>query len=261
MYASERHTAIEQQLERDGRVAVVDLARDFDVTTETIRRDLALLEENSRLRRVHGGAVPTARASTLETSIDERRLVRHHEKSAIASRALDAVSPNFRGSIFLDAGSTSAALAVQLPAHLRTSQAHAELVTHSIPVAYELGQRPDPHVTIIGGRVRGVTAAAVGSATVEAISGLRPDLAFIGANGLSADFGLSTPDPDEASVKRAIVKAARLVVLLADSSKLDQDSLVRFAHLSEIDVLVTDEAPGVALAAALADAGVDVWLA
>ena len=87
------------------------------------------------------------------------------------------------------------------------------------------------------------------------------DVAFIGTNGISASFGLSTPDPDEAAVKSAIVRAARRVVVVADAEKLGRELLVSFAPLDAIDVLVTDAAPDAELTAALSDAEVEVWLA
>ena len=109
--------------------------------------------------------------------------------------------------------------------------------------------------------MRGLTAAAVGAQTVDAISRLRPDLAFIGTNGLSATFGLSTPDPDEAAVKRAIISAARRVVVLADADKFDAELLISFARLDDLDILATDAAPGGELAERLEAADVEVWVA
>jgi DeoR family fructose operon transcriptional repressor len=103
-----------------------------------------------------------------------------------------------------------------------------------------------------------VTAAAVGAATVRSIQSLRPDIVFVGVNGVSAGFGLSTPDPEEAAVKEAIVRAARRVVVVADSTKFQQESLVSFAPLDAVDVLVTDRAPDGELADALASSGVEV---
>ena len=93
------------------------------------------------------------------------------------------------------------------------------------------------------------------------IDALRPDVAFVGANALSAEFGLSTPDAEEAAVKRAMVASARRVIAVVDSSKLGDESLTRFALLSEIDVLVTDARPETDLAAALAADDVEVWVA
>ena len=260
MYATERQIAIERQLSSEGRVSVVDLARTFDVTTETVRRDLDALERAGALRRVHGGAVALDRTSTAEIAVAERGMQRGAEKADIATRALAAIPTGFRGSVFVDAGTTTAAFARALGDHLRAVGATAEVVTHSVPIAAELGARGDLALSVIGGRVRGLTAAAVGSSTVRAIESLRPDVAIIGTNGLATPFGLSTPDPEEAAVKQAIVESARRVIVLADSSKAGQEYLVRFGRLEDIDVVVTDAPLPEDLADALAVAGAEVWL-
>jgi DeoR family fructose operon transcriptional repressor len=258
VYATERHELIEQRLVTVGRVSVVDLARTFDVTTETIRRDLDHLEQSGLLRRVHGGAVALERRSTTEPSLSQRALRHAAGKTAIARRALDALEPGAPTSVFIDAGTTTAAVATALAQHPPTHP--VEIVTHAIALAPHLAEIPQVSLTVVGGRVRGLTAAAVGADTVRAISTFRPDVAFVGTNGISAGFGLSTPDPDEAAVKTAIVRAARRVVVVADHAKFDDELLVSFAGLADIDVLVTDAAPGPVLASALADADVEVWL-
>jgi DeoR family fructose operon transcriptional repressor len=259
VYATERRAVIERMILDDGRVSVLDLADRFDVTTETVRRDLDQLEATGSLRRVHGGAVAPDRESTAEPSIAQRLQRQGAAKTAIARRAITAIGPDFRGSVFLDAGTTTNAVAAQLAPRL--SMAEIEVVTHSLTLAHALAAVPGASLTIIGGRVRGVTAAAVGADTVRAIEAIRPDVAFVGTNGVSSEFGLSTPDPDEAAVKRAIVRAARRVVVVADADKLGRELLVGFAPLSDIDVLVTDAAPDANLSAALAEADVEVWLA
>ncbi|MDD7962673.1 DeoR/GlpR family DNA-binding transcription regulator [Microbacterium thalli] len=258
MYATERQQLIERMLADDGRVAVVDLAARFDVTTETVRRDLAALEEAGALRRVHGGAVSPERTSTAEPSVAERSLRRSEAKERIARRALAAL-PTGAGSIYLDAGTTTAALAAALVA--RTSPSGCEVVTHSMTIAHSLAGVSGIGLTAIGGRVRGLTAAAVGSDTVAAIGRLRPDVAFLGANGIAVVAGLTTPDPEEAAVKRAVVAGARRVIVLADADKFEAELLVSFADLSDLDVVVTDRDPGTALSRALRDADVEVWIA
>lgn len=260
MYAMERQQLIERELREVGRVSVIDLARRFDVTTETVRRDLDRLEGTGSLRRVHGGAVGIDRASTAESSLTDRRERRGDAKRAIAAEAAGLLGADFRGSIFLDGGTTPAAVAAMLPAALDAGSG-VEVVTHSLEAAHLLAGEERLSLTTIGGRVRGVTAAAVGAHTVRTIGQLRPDIAFVGTNGLSAGFGLSTPDPDEAAVKTAIIQSARRVVLVADAAKFGEELLVRFARLDEIDVLVTDAAPPAPLAEALADADVEVRVA
>lgn len=260
MYAMERQEAIEGMLLVDGRVSVTGLARRFGVTTETVRRDLDALERSGSLIRVHGGAIAPDRQSTTETSLGERASQRGAQKHAIARRALAAIGAGFRGSVFLDAGTTTGAIADLLPARLAEQGGHADVVTHALSMAGLLADTDRISLTVIGGRVRSVTSAAVGAHTVAAVNALRPDIAFIGTNGVSSGFGLSTPDPEEAAVKQAIVRAARRVVVVADGTKFDRELLVGFASLADIDVLVTDTPPAGDLAAALGEAGVEVWL-
>ena len=261
MYAMERQELIERLLLDEGRVSVMELARRFEVTTETVRRDLDQLERTGALRRVHGGAVTRERDSIAEPTLAERSQRRSAAKSAIARRALEIIGDRFRGSVYLDAGTTTQAVATQMAERLSGAGGKVEIVTHAMTLAHTLAGASDADLTVIGGRVRTATAAAVGSDTVRAIERLRPDIAFIGTNGISASFGLSTPDPDEAAVKSAIVRAARRVVVVADADKLGSELLVSFAPLDAIDVLVTDAAPDAELAAALSDAQVEVWLA
>ncbi|MDJ1113596.1 DeoR/GlpR family DNA-binding transcription regulator [Microbacterium dauci] len=260
MYATERQQLIEQLIATDGRVSVPDLADRFSVTTETVRRDLAALEAAGVVRRVHGGAVSRSRASTLEPSLAERASQHGPAKDAIAAAAVSLLGQELDGAVYLDAGSTTAAIARLLATDGRP-RAGIEVVTHAMTVAQTLAGIPGVGLSVIGGRVRGLTAAAVGAHTVDAIGRLRPDIAFIGANGLSVGFGLSTPDPDEAAVKRAIVAAARRVVVVADADKFDAELLVSFAQLDAVDVLITDLPPQGALALALADADVEVVVA
>ena len=258
MYAMERQELIEQLIRDEKRVGVLDLARRFEVTTETVRRDLDRLEQLGRVRRVHGGAVGIDADSMREASVAERLLAHGAAKRAIAQRATRMLGESFRGSVYIDAGTTTAAVAAMLPRTLANDSARAELVTHSMTIASELASSDISRLTVIGGRVRGVTAAAVGSETVRAVSKMRPDVAFIGTNGISAGFGLSTPDPEEAAVKAAIVRAARRVIVVADGTKFGEELLVRFADLPEIDAVVTDREPPAELAHALRDADVEV---
>ncbi|GAB3557201.1 DeoR/GlpR family DNA-binding transcription regulator [Arthrobacter alkaliphilus] len=269
MFAEERQQLISELVAERGRVSVTDLADRFSITTETVRRDLAVLESAGNLRRVHGGAVPSDRLSTREESVVERAIQRQQEKVRIAEAALALIPANGAGSILIDAGSTTEALARLLgqrtpntaSANGNTPSEELVVITHAIPIAARLSGNPHIALQTLGGRVRGLTQAAVGQSTVDAASRLRPDIAFVGANGIHATFGLSTPDPEEAAVKAAFVTSARRVVVLADSSKLDAETLVQFAALKDVDTVITDHEPSEELSAALAEAGVDVVIA
>lgn len=262
MFADERHTRIAELVAAKGRVGVTDLAARFNITKETVRRDLAVLETEGILRRVHGGAVATDKASTSEQSLSTRQSQHHDEKVRIAAKALGMI-PTAAGSIVLDAGTTTEQLAGLL---VEQAPASADgdgllVITHAISVAHLISNSPALQLELLGGRVRGLTRASVGPQTIRQLEELRPDIAFLGTNGVHADFGLSTPDSMEAAVKAAIVRSARRVVVLADSSKLDEETLVRFATLKDVDTLITDTPPAGELAAALADADVEVVLA
>ena len=267
MFAEERQQLIVGLITASGRASVTDLAERFSITTETVRRDLAALEAAGSVRRVHGGAVSPDRFSTNEESILVRTDRRQPEKIRIAEAALALIPQDGTGSILIDAGSTTESLAELLAA--RTAAATsisgpaAELVviTHSLPIAARLSAEPGIALHLLGGKVRGLTQAAVGQSTVEAARRIRPDIAFIGTNGIHAAFGLSTPDPEEAAVKAAFVQSARRIVVLADASKLDAETLVQFASLKDLDTLITDTKPSRDLADALADAGVEVVVA
>jgi DeoR family transcriptional regulator, fructose operon transcriptional repressor len=241
VYAEERQQAIATLVTEQGRLAVTAVAEQFGVTTETVRRDLAVLERAGVLRRVHGGAVPAAALTLVETALSERHATRAEAKRKIAAAALDLL-PGRGGSLLLDGGSTTAALAEALP-----GDRSLFVATNSVPIAARLASAPGVTLHVLGGRVRGLTQCAVGETPVRALAELRVDVAFLGTNGITADHGLTTPDEAEASVKRAMVRAGQRVVVLADSSKLGREHLVRFAALDDVDVVVTDGAaePGV----------------
>ena len=262
MYAVERHESIAALLHDRGRVVVAELASRFDVTTETIRRDLDALELAGALQRVHGGAVAAGHTSVAELSLAERSEQQTPGKAAIAEAAARLVPPTFEGSIALDAGTTTFAVAARLASwEPATPGTLLTVITNAVPIAALLQHSRNIDLRMLGGRVRGLTSAAVGTATVEQISALRPDIAFIGTNGISAGFGLSTPDELEGAVKTAYIRAARRAVTVADSTKHGAEALMRFARLDELDTVVTDSPPGAELQAALDDADVEVIVA
>ena len=257
MYQAERLDHIARAVREAGRVSVRELASRFDITTETVRRDLQALEESGVLRRVPGGAIAAGRESIVERGVGERLEAQGTEKRRIAERAALALVSGFTGSVLIDAGTSTGALVDPL---VRRG-GELTIVTNAVAHAAALAGREGISLSVLGGRVRSVTGAAVGTDTVRAIERLRPDIAFVGTNAISAGFGLSTPDADEAAVKQAMVQAARRVIVLADASKFDEESLTSFAALADIDVIVTDTAPSADLAAALEEADVEVWLA
>ena len=255
MYPEERQQTIALLVGQRGRLSVTSAAEEFGVTTETVRRDLAVLERAGMLRRVHGGAVPVNAVALVELGLGERTGRLAEQKARIAAAALDYL-PGTNGSIILDGGTTTAALAELLPTDRRLL-----VVTNAVPIAARLANAPGLSLQMLGGRVRGVTQCAVGDSAVRKLADLRVDVAFMGTNGITPNHGFTTPDEEEALVKRAMVSAGQRVIVLADSSKLLRETMVRFASPDDVDVLITDDGADRETLAALDDAGIEVVVA
>lgn len=250
-FADERHAEVLRLLTVDRRVESARLAERFDVSAESVRKDLALLEERGLLRRVHGGAVP-CEPSRAEPPVADRD-VRLAQKSSIARRALRFVPDG--GSLLLDAGSTTLRLAEMLP-----TDRGLVVYTNSWPVGGALHER-GIEVVALGGRIRPATMASVGLLTGQALAAVNVDVAFLGTNAVSFDRGLTTPDADEADVKHQMLAAAGQRVFLVDSSKFGRVSHARHATLDDVDVLITDAEATTAHRKRLRAAGVTVEVA
>ena len=234
MYAEERQQAIAALVISQGRASVAELAQAYDVTTETVRRDLATLDRAGVVRRVHGGAVPTRALHLVEPGVGERDTTRADYKDAIAAAAFEFFPLN-GATVLLDAGTTTARIANHIP-----TDREFVVVTNSVPIAARLATIPTVTLQLLGGRVRGVTQAAVGEQALRVLDTLRVDIAFMGTNGISVRHGLSTPDGEEAAIKRAMVECANYVVVAADSTKVGREDFVSFAGISSVDTLITD---------------------
>jgi DeoR family fructose operon transcriptional repressor len=238
-----------------GRASVAELAKAYDVTTETVRRDLAALDKAGVVRRVHGGAVPVRALHLVEPGVGERESTRADYKDAIAAAATEFF-PLSGASVLLDAGTTTARIAALVP-----TDRELIVVTNSVPIAARLAAIPSVSLQLLGGRVRGITQAAVGEQALRVLDTMRVDIAFIGTNAISARHGLSTPDSEEAAVKRAMVRCANYVVVAADSTKVGREDFVSFAPISSVDTLITDSEISDADRTMLTDEGVEVVMA
>ncbi len=235
---------------KHGTVDVSQLARRFNVTTETIRRDLSDLQQRQLVRRVHGGAVPYERHDH-EPMIDARDVLNAEQKLRIAREAITEVPE--RGSVIIDSGSTGQRLAEVFP-----TDRDVHVITNSLTTGATLVRRGVRNLTVLGGRVRTNTFAMVDASTVQALRALRVDVIFISCDGLSFARGLTTPYSDESLLKRAMIESARHVVAIVDQSKLGNDQLFNFAGLDELDVLITDARADEAAVDAISAHGVDV---
>src|SRR6201995_4192088 len=176
MYAEERQRAFLERARAQGRVDVAQLATEFSVTTETVRRDLTVLERHGLLRRVHGGAIPVERLG-FEPGLATRDAVMTAEKDRIAKAAVEELPRD--GAIIIDAGTTTGRLAEAIPLDRELT-----VVVNSPPLATALATRPNLTVIALGGRVRGRTLATVDDFALQLLSQVYVDVAFMATNGL-----------------------------------------------------------------------------
>ena len=249
-FAVERQALILARLRADGRIAATALATEIGTSTETIRRDLIALEQTGSLRRVHGGAVLKSTHSEVP-DVHQRGTLMTGEKAAIAKLAVTLVPAV--GVVLIDGGTTTQALADAYPHNHGTT-----VVTPSLAVATSMLKRSSASVHTLGGDVSPRTWSEGGPWTMRALETLRAEMVFLGCSGFSAVHGASTSDQVDGEVKRAMVAAARRVVLLADSSKIGTQHLATFAEADRIDVLVTGRRADPDELARITDAGVDV---
>lgn len=230
MLAEERLEEILRRLRDRGTLAVDDVAQEFNVSLDTVRRDFNRLAGTRGIRRTHGGIFLEKVAP--DSTLAERALEASTEKLAIARRAAQLVDDG--ETIIVDAGTTTGLMVEYIEARDVT------LITSSVEVASRALRRPNLTVYIAGGMVRASTGSAVGDDTLRMIRSLHASTAFIGANGFSVAHGLMTPNYHEAGVKRAMIEISSRRVLLVDSSKVERRALARFGELAEMDVVISD---------------------
>jgi len=248
----ERHARILALLHRDGIVRIGTLAKTFDVTTETARRDLDELAESGALQRTYGGGA--SRSLIDEPGIGLRGLVHAPERTRIAAAAAALVETG--DALMIDAGSTTSLFAAALAArNLRLT-----VVTNCLPVATALGATDRCRVILCPGDYVSREGGVFGTEAVAFLRRFQANKAFIGAGGVTAD-GLTDADSAGCAVKRTMLERADRASLLVDSSKFDVVQFERVGPLSELDELVTEAAPPRKLASALRSAGVALRLA
>lgn len=236
----------------EGRVVVEDLAQRFDVTLQTIRRDLADLADAGHLDRVHGGAVPRSGATNL--GYERRRRMNEGAKAAIARACAAAIPENC--SLVLNLGTTTEAVARELLHH-----ANITVLTNNMNVATTLVANPGCEILVAGGAFRRSDGGLVGELTAEFFSHFKVDVAVIGVSALDADGDLLDYDLAEVRVSKAILRQARRVFLVADNSKLERSAPVRLASLRDVTCLFTDRALPDELAARCREWGTEVVVA
>ena len=231
MFLSSRHSAIIQMAKDSGRVLVDDLAAHFDVTPQTIRKDLNDLCDQRLLTRIHGGALFPSGTENME--YEARRKIAAEEKDAIGQAAARLIPDN--ASLFINIGTTTEAVSTALLDHKGLM-----VITNNINVANRMRVFPGFEVVIAGGVVRGADGGIVGEAAVDFIKQFKVDYAVIGASAIDHDGALLDFDFREVKVAQAIIANARHVILVSDSTKFERTAPVRIGHLSQVDTFITD---------------------
>jgi DeoR family glycerol-3-phosphate regulon repressor len=244
-----RQRKILSLLKQEATASVEDLARQLGVTSQTIRRDVKLLQDEGLIVRYHGGV--SVLSSVENADYGDRQVINVEAKRKIAQAVAKRLPSSC--SAFINIGTTTEEVARALLQH---NDLH--IVTNNLNVAAILADNPRCEIIIAGGIVRNRDKGIVGDSTVDFIKQFKVDVGIIGISSIELDGTLRDFDPREVRVAQSIIEQSRQVWLVADSSKISRSALMRIGHVSDIDVFFTNEKPPLRLAKVLADSGVTV---
>lgn len=240
-FAEERRARILDIVNARGRVKVTELAEQLRVTQPTIRKDIAVLDQERKLRRTHGGALAAGKPA-YEIQVETRRSANAEGKQRIAQACMALLGHN--DSIFLDAGTTALAIAEEIATEAATGSPrfgrHLNVLTNSVPVARVLADLGGVHCTVVGGQYRPIADSYVGPLALQSARQFTVNLAFIGVTGISGEL-FSVADLGEADLKRAIIAQAHRVVVPMDHTKMGLTDFVGVCRLSDVHTVVSDE--------------------
>ena len=247
---AERHKHILDCLARDGYVRVAEMAKELDVTTVTIRKDLKYLEEKKLLYRTHGSASPV-NPQTQEVEVREKEKIHIDEKRRIAMAAAQLIEPD--DSIIIASGST-----VQMLGDFIQPQGHLTVVTSSLKTAVQLNSMDGVDVIQLGGNVRKNSLSVVGVYTSQFFEQITCSKLFLGVDGIDLDYGITNSNIEEALLNIKMIEASQRTIIMADSSKFGRRGFGRICNLDRIDVIITDSGITASVARAIEDAGIEL---
>lgn len=247
----ERRRAILRLIQRDGRVLVGTIAREFNVSPVTARNDLALLHKRGLIQRVHGGAI-AAGFTAEDPALSQKTALHSREKAAIAHAAAKLVHPH--ETVVLDSGSTTTAVA-----RLLSRISPLTVITNAVNIASDLSGS-SAQVILTGGTLRENSFSLVGPLAEETLAQLNADRCILGVDGIDPVHGITTPNMHEAKVNRMMISISREVTVVTDSSKFGRRSLTQIAPVRSIHRLITDHNAPPNEIHRLQDAGIEVIL-
>ena len=255
LLVEERRRKILDRLRERGRVTVGELVRLFRVSTVTIRGDLEALEREGALVRSHGGALPH-RQPEGDMALGVKATLHRAEKARIGRRAAERIVDG--DTVILDSGSTTAEVA----RHLRAAGfGSLTVITNALNIAVEVARLPHVRLIMLGGVLRPLSFSLVDPRGESLLAELSADKLFLGVDGIDVASGLTTFDPLEARLNAAMVRAARQVIVVADSSKFGRRGVAPIAGLDCVDTVITDGAIDAATRKALEKRRVEVVVA
>lgn len=231
MLAEERQRLILERLKENESIRIADLCSIFNVTRETIRRDLYEMEAQGLVKKVHGGAIIDK--ASVEPPYTNRKMSNVAEKEAIAKLAATLVDDG--DALFLDLGTTT----LMLARHLKSKKG-LTVITNSIPIAVELSDCPEIKVMLLGGELRGGELSVSGPIARTNIEEFHVDKTFIGVAGISPNGGVTDFHMGEAEIRKLMLERGEVKIALADYSKFNVVALKLVIPIAGLDVIVTD---------------------
>ncbi len=233
MLTEERYQHILTKVEENDIVTINELLQPLKASESTIRRDLQNLENQGLLTRIHGGAKKRQRLN-FEATMDEKQQRFHAEKIAIARAAAQLITKE--DVIYLDAGTTTVEMIPFIPTNLSV-----KVVTNSVKHASLLVDQAIDTI-ILGGTIKLATNATLGQETIQQLKQFRFSKAFMGMNGAHLEAGFTTPDPEEAVVKKLAMSQSQTAFVLLDHSKFQQTTFTQVAPLEAAEI-ITNKCP------------------
>jgi len=255
LLTEERRRAVLELLEKQGRVTVDELTKQFGVSAVTARGDLDVLSTSGSLVRSHGGAVRPLNP-VQDYPLEVKKSMYHAEKIRIARVATQLIQN--QQTVILDSGTTCAEIAANLR---RTKPMSLTVITHALNIAMELSRAPNVSLIMIGGILRQVSSSFVGPQAEQMVRDLHADHLFLAVDGLDMEIGLTTPDILEAQLNTLMMKASREVTVVADASKFGRRSLSVIGDLPSVKRVITDDRVSSEYVDGLRQLGVEVLLA
>ena len=235
MLAIERRNAILAKLATDGKVSVSDLSTEFNVTEETIRRDLEKLDKEGLAKKTYGGAI-VLETHGADLPFNVRKRVNANLKENIAQKIAELISDG--DSIILDSSTT----AISVTKYIKNRE-NLTLITNSVEILLELSDKSGWKILSTGGKLKNGSLALVGASAEQMIRDYHVHIAVCSSKGIDMNMGISDSNEEDASMKKAIFSSADRKILAIDSTKFNRRSFVKVFSVSDVDTVVTDEKP------------------